>query len=86
MFWDITDNRGEFPAYPLTGAQRMIWVTDPNGYTRTLNQNNLNYNKPQMERKKFRHLVNKVLLSKNISGDVSMVMRNAINKDLVSLR
>ena len=60
QFWDITNDRGEFSA-----ATNTIWLTDWDGYDRTLNPANLNYNKPQQQRKKFRHYFNHVLLRKS---------------------
>ena len=91
QFWDITNNRGEFPnnsGYPPTGqlipgttrllgnyTEEQIWNTQANGYIQTLNTNNLNYNKPQLQRKKFRHYNNFVRLSKNNPQDVNMLFR-----------
>lgn len=82
QFWDITDDRGEFN----TAAERMIWNTEPNGYIRNLNPNNLDYNKNQTERKKFRHFKNTVLLRRRVSGDTNMIVSIANNKNLMSLR
>jgi hypothetical protein len=94
QFWDITDSRGEFPIgspYPpqtMVGsfAERMIWNTAENGYVRTLNPANLNYNKNQLERKKFRHYMNSVLLRRRISGDRKMLVMIANVKNLNSPR
>ena len=82
QFWDITDDRGEFNAV----AERMIWNTEPNGYIRNLNPNNLDYNKLQTERKKFRHYKNTVLLRRRVSGNRNMVVSIANNKNLMSPR
>lgn len=82
QFWDITDDRGEFNL----AAQRMIWNTEPNGYIRALNPINLNYNKAQTERKKFRHYTNSVLLRRRISGNVKILVSLATNKNLYSPR
>jgi hypothetical protein len=68
QFWDITDDRGEFNL----SAQRPIWDTAPNGYVRVLNPNNLNYNKPELQRKKFRHYTTSVLLRKRVVAGQSM--------------
>jgi len=72
QFWDITDDRGEFN--PI--AQRQIWNTQPNGYLKDLNPNNLNYNKLQTQRKKFRHYLNYVLFRRRVSGNVNMILRS----------
>ena len=82
QFWDITDDRGEFnPA-----AERVIFNTEANGYIRNLNPNNLNYDKFQLERKKFRHYMNTILLRRRVSGDKNMNVTIAINKNLLSPR
>jgi hypothetical protein len=95
QFWDITDSRGEFPIgspYPPptpnvgTFAERMIWNTAANGYVRNLNPNNLNYSKDPLQRKKFRHYVNFVLLRRRVSGDRKMLVMIANNKNLLSPR
>lgn len=94
QFWDVTASRGEFPLnapYPPTTmvgtfAERTIWNTQPNGYIRVLNPNNLNYNKNQLERKKFRHYSNLVLLRRLVSGDKKMMVMIASNKNLYSPR
>ena len=69
QFWDITDDRGEF-----TTAQRMIWLTEENGYKKSLNPVNLNYQKPPFQRKKFRHYQVSVFLSRKVSGDKKMLV------------
>jgi len=82
QFWDITDNRGEFNA----AAERMIFNTEANGYIRNLNPNNLDYNKFQTERKKFRHFKNTVLLRRRVCGNRNMLVSIANNKNLMSPR
>jgi hypothetical protein len=69
-----------------TFAERLIWNTGVNGYIRTLNPNNLNYNKNQLERKKFRHYSNYVFLRRNISGSRKMLLMVVTNKNLYSPR
>jgi hypothetical protein len=85
QFWDITKDRGEFPTgsgYPPLGPlvpnttvllgnypQEVAWNTEPNGYIKTLNANNLNYTKPEMQRKKFRNYLNYLFLSKLATDD-----------------
>lgn len=94
QFWDITDSRGEFPInspYPpttMTGtfAERLIFNTQANGYVRILNPNNLNYNKNQLQRKKFRHYTNLVLLRRLVCGNKKMMIMLASNKNLYSPR
>lgn len=91
QFWDITDDRGEFPAYPAPpGAQRMIWNTGANGYIKTLNPANLNYNKAELQRKKFRHYTNSVFLRKRVIAGQQMTYKILVmitnNKQLNSPR
>ena len=83
QFWDITNDRGEF-TYP--NVQQPIWNTELNGYIRSLNTNNLNYQKPAFQRKKFRHYTTHVLLYRNISGNVKMLFRLANTKNQNSPR
>ena len=82
MFWDITNDRGEFNA----NSNLAPFITQLNGYVRDLNQANLNYFKPQFQRKKFRHYWNKVVLRKNISGNRKMLLKLANTKLNMSIR
>jgi hypothetical protein len=102
QFWDITKDRGEFPigsTYPPTGpvipgttilagphAQENLWITQSNGYIKTLNQANLDYNKNLLQRKKFRDYLNYLYLRKDVSGAVNMVVKLASTKNQISLR
>jgi len=87
QFWDITDDRGEFFNPLIPGfAQRTIWDTQPNGYVRLLNANNLNYNKADFQKKKFRHYTVSVLLRKLVSGDRKMLVMLSDVKNLLSPR
>lgn len=82
QFWDITADRGEYNV----NAQRMIWNTGANGYKRVLNPVNMNYNKQEFQRKKFRHYLNYVFLRKKVSGDKKMLVIFTNNKNLYSPR
>lgn len=102
QFWDITKDRGEFPVgsnYPPTGpvipgttvlqgpkADERIWITEPNGYIRDLNPANLDYTKAEMQRKKFRHYLNYLVLRKDIVGDVDMILKLTNAKQVYSPR
>mgnify|MGYP003626171960 CR=1 FL=1 len=70
QFWDVTNDRGEF-----TNAEQSIFVTRGNGYIRDLNEINLDYEKSALQRKKFRHYYNKVLLRRNIPFDRKMLLK-----------
>jgi hypothetical protein len=85
QFWDITNNRGEFIIGGVQ-AQQPIWNTELNGYIRILNVNNLNYNKSPFDRKKFRHYVNHVVLTRTVSDNVKMLLKVSNNKLLNSPR
>ena len=102
QFWDITKDRGEFPVgsgYPPQGplvpgttellgnyTQEYLWVTQPNGYIKTLNPNNMNIAKPLLQRKKFRHYLNFLSLRKDVSGDVNMILKLTSTKNQLSNR
>ena len=57
QFWDNTKNRNVFEP---------MFITQLNGYIRDLNAAYLDYDKPQLERKKFRHYVNNLILRKKV--------------------
>jgi hypothetical protein len=102
QFWDTTKDRGEFPIgsdYPPTGSvipgttilqgsydEQLIWNTQSNGYRRSLNLNNLDYEKALMQRKKFRHYVNYLNLRKEISGNTNMILKLVNSKNQYSPR
>ena len=102
QFWDITKDRGEFPIgsnYPPTGPvipgttvlqgnydEQPLWLTSPNGYTRVINSLAVDYNKPELQRKKFRHYLNYINLYKENSGDVNMIVKIINTKSQISLR
>lgn len=102
QFWDTTRDRGEFPigaGYPPQGTlvpgttilqgsyeQELIWNTQSNGYRRALNLNNLDYNKDQTQRKKFRHYTHYLSLRKEISGNTNMILKMVNSKNEFSPR
>jgi hypothetical protein len=102
QFWDITKDRSEFPIgsdYPPTGpvipgttvlqgnyADRFIWITQPNGYVKDLNPANLDFQKPETQRKKFRHYLNFIRFIKDISTDTNMIVKITNTKNQISPR
>ena len=62
------------------------WITEPDGFRRVLNQNNLNYAKPELQRKKFRHYMSFINFKKNISGNTNIVLKIDNSKNEISLR
>lgn len=102
QFWDITKDRGEFPVgsgYPPQGQlipdstvllgnypENMLWLTDASGYKKSINPFAVNYDKPQLQRKKFRHMVNYMHLSKQDSKDTNMILKLFNSKNQFSYR
>jgi len=102
QFWDITKDRGEFPIgsdYPPTGTvipgttviqgnynDNPLWLTGVNGYVRTVNASAVDYSKPELQRKKFRHYLNYIDLYKENSRDVNMIVKIVNTKSQISLR
>jgi hypothetical protein len=81
QFWDITKDRGEFSA-----SSAPMFNTSPNGYEFQINPGYVNYQKPVLERKKFRHNVNRVWLRKFKSADVKLLLKLSNQKLLQSPR
>jgi len=102
QFWDITKNRDEFPIgsdYPPTGpvipgttilqgnySSENTWITSQDGYTRILNPLNMDYNKPELQRKKFRHYLNFLNLKRKQCGNVNMILKISNSKNQFSPR
>jgi len=63
-----------------------IWVTEPNGYVKSLNPLNLDYSKPELQRKKFRHYINFIRLSKSDSRNTNMILKIVNTKTQFSPR
>lgn len=80
-FFDLVKDRGE-----LTGKELAIWNVKPNGYIKELNYSAINYSKNALQRKKFRHYTNKLLLRKNRSNNVKLLLKIVNQKELISLR
>ncbi len=75
MFEDLIKDRGEF-----TGNNYPLWITEPNGYVKEVNQSALSYSKPVQHRKKFRHKTNQVKFIKNKCGDKKYIFSFALGK------
>lgn len=82
QFWDITKDRGEFN----TSVNVPMFITEPNGYKFQINPTYVNYNKPVLERKKFRHNTNKIFLRKLKNGDLKILFKISNEKILQSPR
>ena len=81
QFYDITNDRGEF-----TGVQNNQFITQVNGYIKDLNKANLNYNKEEIQHKKFRHYYNKILFRRKKSKNRKMLFKLANTKLNLSFR
>ena len=60
--------------------------TEDNGYKRRINPAYVNYTKSALERKKFRHYGNRLLLSRTISNDIKMLLKIFSTKHQISFR
>ena len=81
QFWDITKNRGEFVSTDIP-----MFNTEANGYVYQINPEYINYQKSALERKKFRHNVNRVLLRRLKSGNVKLLFKISNQKILQSVK
>lgn len=81
QFWDVTNDRGEY-----SNAEENIWQTEDNGYIRNLNPANLNYNKAEFQRKKFRHFNNRVILRRTKNNNVEILVSLAASNQQLSHR
>jgi hypothetical protein len=81
QFWDVTSDRGEF-----SGAKLPLLLTACNGYVRTINPNAVNYSKAPLQRKKFRHYIDRLILIRAISGPVKMLLKLTNTKKQYSPR
>ena len=81
QFWDITKDRGEY-----SGAQFNLITTQSNGYIFNINPLGVDYNKPQTQRKKFRHKTSKVYLQKQVSGNNKITLHFSDTKQTQSSR
>lgn len=81
QFWDAVKDRGEF-----TNAEVHLFPTDESGYKQVVNPLAVDMNKPEEQRKKFRHYFNKFRFIKTISGDNKFIFKIHNIKKLQSPR
>jgi hypothetical protein len=81
QFWDTTRDRGEF-----SGKQFTLFDTEYNGYRKNINPNAVNYTKSPLQRKKFRHYGNRLILRRFMSGDQKMNLKVVTTKETLSPR
>ena len=83
QFFDITKDRGEFT---VPNVNIPMWNTKSNGYEYAINPAYVNYRKPVLQRKKFRHQVNRVLLKKHVSKNIKFLFKISNQKLQPSFR
>jgi hypothetical protein len=81
QFWDVTNNRGEYNLVNIP-----MFNTEANGYKYVANPNYINYSKDPLQRKKFRHNVNRVWMRKGVSGNNKFLFKLSNQKILQSPR
>jgi hypothetical protein len=81
QFWDATKDRGEF-----SGIQYRMFNTEQNGYRKVLNPTFIDYNKSPLQRKKFRHYGNRLILGKTVSQNLKYNLKVASVKETSSPR
>jgi len=81
QFWDATRDRGEF-----SGNQFRMFNTEQNGYKKYLNPNYINYSKSPLERKKFRHYGNRLILGRYVSQNLKFNLKVSNAKETLSPR
>jgi len=81
QFWDSVKDRGEF-----TTTEVHLFPTDESGYKQIINPMAIDINKPEEERKKFRHYYNKFRLIKTVSGPTKFLSKLLNIKKLISFK
>jgi hypothetical protein len=81
QFWDATKDRGEF-----TNSDFHLKVTGPSGYKVIVNSKAIDPNKPEEQRKKFRHEYHYVWMQKLKSSDVQLIVKMFNFKKTISIR
>lgn len=81
QFWDMVKDRGEFNL-----SENHIFPTDESGYKQVVNPQAIDMNKPEEQRKKFRHYWNKFRLIRSVSGKNKFITKLYNIKKLLSVR
>jgi hypothetical protein len=81
QFFDLTKNRAEF-----SDNLNAMWIHGADGFTKTINPMYINYSKDPLQRKKFRHYVNNLILRRTQSNAVKMLLKLVNTKQLKSPR
>lgn len=81
QFWDATKDRGQ-----VTGNQYRMFDTEQNGYRKVLNSTYIDYNKSPLQRKRFRHYGNRVILRRLVSDNLKFNLKVVNTKETASPR
>lgn len=81
QFFDLTRNRSEFNDQYIP-----MWEHAPDGYHKQVNGRYVTYTRHPLQRKKFRHYTNRVVLRRVKCGDIKMVLKMVNTKHLKSMR
>jgi len=81
QFWDSVNDRGEF-----SKSQVHLMATDESGYKHVINPLSIDINKPEEQRKKFRHYFNIFKFTKTESKENKFIFKIVNIKKLVSLK
>lgn len=81
QFWDAVKDRGEF-----SNQEFHLFPTDESGYKQVINPLAIDLDKPEEQRKKFRHYWNKFRLIKDISGKNKFIVKLQNVKKVLSAR
>lgn len=87
QFWDITKDRSEFtPANAPAPTNIPMFITEANGYKFKINPDYVDYNKDPLQRKKFRHYVNRVFLRNTKNNNIKFLFKLSNQKIQQSFR
>jgi hypothetical protein len=87
QFWDVTRDRSEFVASNLPDpVNTPMFITEANGYKFKINPDYIDYFKPTLEHKKFRHHVNRVFLRARLNGKIKYLFKLSNQKIQQSFR
>ena len=81
QFWDTTKDRGEF-----SKSEFHLFPTDQSGYRNVINTLGIDINRPEEQRKKFRHYFNKFRFTKTVSGENKFLVKIFNIKKQLSIR
>lgn len=79
QFFDVVKDRGEF-----TNNEVHLFATDESGYKSVINPLAIDINKPENQRKKFRHYTNRAKFIRSISGPHKFICKLLNFKKLIS--